>query len=258
MRFYYFSLFSTLLWVVYCVVVIPLFWLVWSKLFGHKLTLRSATVSALVIATLPWTEELWIAFRFSQLCRGDAGVFINKVVTVDGFYDDTSAGSLGLVEPGGYKFVEGRNRSGYVRVSMGDATFTQQALSRYRETNPQKDVGELNLVRVKLDERTEAIVYPKQGKSWRVVRLEHPTARYRYEEPHSHTPVAYQVTKIERTVVDSQSGEVLGRETKYSRGPHWFFIGLDAPRMLCPGPTDGPPVGAGSIYSAVLRPVATK
>ena len=66
MRFYYVGLFSTLLWVVYCVIVIPLFWLVWAKLLGCKLTLRSATVSALVVAVLPWTEELWISFRFDR------------------------------------------------------------------------------------------------------------------------------------------------------------------------------------------------
>jgi hypothetical protein len=250
MRFYYASLFSTLLWIVYCVIVIPLSWLVWAKLLGRKLTLRSAAISALVIAMLPWTEELWIAYRFSQLCRKDAGVFINKVVTVDGFYDDTSGGVLSLVEPGRYRFVEGHDRSGYVRVSMGDAAFMQQALSRFQAENPQKDVSKLDLVRVKLDEDTEAIIYPKQGKSWRVIKLDHPTARYQYRRVDSHTPVAIGVKRFENVVLDTQTGERLGRYTDYSRGPHWFYIGLDAPSIECAETRGTDPI----VYRSILNP----
>jgi hypothetical protein len=257
-RLYYASLFSTLLWVIYCVIVIPLFWLVWAKLLERKVTLRVATVSALVIAMLPWTEELWIAFRFSQLCREDAGVFINKTVEVTGFYDDTAGWGPRQIEASGYQFVESRDtlHRKLLRVERADDTARKRALDWYARNHPGMARPDRQYLVEPLSDDVYVAVSPNGIDAWRVASIQRPSARYRYEEPHSHTPVAYRITKIERVVLDTHTGEVLGRETRYARRPYWFFVSLDAPLMLCPGPQEGPPFRVGSIYNAVLKPAS--
>ena len=63
-------------------------------------------VVGVIFLVLPVTEEFWIAWNFNQACK-EAGTFINKKVTVEGFYDDTSHWWRQLAESK-YQFVESR------------------------------------------------------------------------------------------------------------------------------------------------------
>ena len=228
MRFYYASIFSQLLWGVYCVVAVPIALLIWKAIRG-KLSVISALCLATVVAVLPWTEEWWIAFRFNQLCEHDAGIFITKVVETDGFFDSDGA-SLELVKSGTYRFIEGRDsQRGFYRLEAGDTDFMQKALARYdSEGKARSDV-----VRVMINSTTEALVFPQRKDSWRITYLSTPTARYHLKTTDSARPVAHQITRGEKIVLDTQTNEVIGRYTDYGRGPYWFFIHLDAPTMGC-------------------------
>ena len=62
-------------------------------------------------------------------------------------------------------------------------------------------------------------------------------------------------------VVDSESGQELGRYTTYYREPYWFFVGLDRPNMGCDGPDGGPNTkhpNSFLIYRDVLIPMVGK
>jgi hypothetical protein len=109
MRFYYFSIFSWAMYAVYAVVAIAIVSLLWTKVLDRKL--RNPGYWILLTATLiaPFSEELWIAYNFDRLCQKDAGVFVNKTVDVDGFYDDTTHWWRQLRESSNFKFVESRD-----------------------------------------------------------------------------------------------------------------------------------------------------
>ena len=110
------------------------------------------------------------------------------------------------------------------------------------------------MIRVDLDERTEALVYLKKGDSWRITKLDHPTARYYFTKPHSHTAVAYKIKMFEYLVEDKTMNEVLAREKTYARQAPWFFVGLDRPTRFCAVSGDyGEKIHA-SLYDLVLKP----
>jgi hypothetical protein len=213
MRFYYFSLLSWVVYVVYGAIAVTLVSLLWTKFL--KLKLRNPVYWALAVAILvaPWIEELWIAYNFDRLCRKDAGVFINKSVEVDGFYDDTTHWWRQLSESSNYKFVESRDNA----------------------------TGQLW--------RVERV-----GDELRHFKIDEPTARYRYMAPQQSAPIGYKIRKTERVVTDSQTQEVLARETLYARKAYWFFIALGAPVILCKDVDQRGSPSVGSIYNAVLKP----
>jgi hypothetical protein len=70
--------------------------------------------------------------------------------------------------------------------------------------------------------------------------------------------VAYKIRKTEYVVSDRQTGELLARETVYVRDPYWFFIALDAPVLVCPGPKEKQTQNAGPIYRAALKPAVRR
>ena len=109
MSFYYFSLFGAFFAFAISCLGLGVFWVVWTKVLRRKRSNRVFFVAALIALLLPWTEEFWIAYNFGQLCRKDAGVHINKVVEVDGFYDDTTHWWRQLKESSNYQFVESRD-----------------------------------------------------------------------------------------------------------------------------------------------------
>jgi len=191
MRFYYFSSFSLIAYWVVMGIAIMVLWLLWTQAF--KLKMRHPVFWVLVVAilVLPWSEELWIAYNFDRLCRKDAGVFINRTVEVDGFYDDTTHWWRQLQESP-YQFVESR------------------------------EYGTKNYWRVE-----------RVGNEIRHFKIDRPTARYHYKRVDSHTPVAHQIRRFENVLIDSQTGEILGRYTNYARGAYWFFISLDRPTIEC-------------------------
>ena len=96
----------------------------------------------------------------------------------------------------------------------------------------------------------------RAGDEIRHFRIEKPTARYHYRMPHNHTHVAYNITKVEYVVADSETNELLARETSYARQPYWFFFALDRPVMLCPAPGRDPLAQYGLIYQQALIPNA--
>jgi hypothetical protein len=255
MRFYYFSLFS---WMAYAVVVfiaIALLWLLWTKML--KLKIRNPVFWGLVAAIIvgPWGEELWIAYNFDRLCRKDAGVFINKTVEVDGYYNDTGTVTR-LVGGPPYKFIESPERDGgFRRVERASDEEKARALAWYAQKNAGKQPAENDWVTQPVSDRVQVTVEVSTGYAWRITKLDKPTARYQYKTLNSHTPVAYQVKRFEDVVIDNQTGEVLGRYTNYYRGPYWFYISLGVETIPCEETeADVRKHGTLSVFALTLRP----
>lgn len=257
MGFYYFSILSWAVFAAYFAIAAAII----IKICEANQLSKYWKASLLAVAFIaPWTEELWIAYNFGQLCRKDSGKFIYKTVEVEGYYDDSSA-SLELVRSGKYRFIESpsKDREGYIRLTLGDPDFARAATEKYNQQNPGMEASKQDYIRATMDETTSALVYPSQGVSWRLTKIDEPTARYHNKFPHNHAPVGHKVTKLERVVIDSQTGDTLARETKYARHSYWFFIHLSAPVLLCPAPGERPQEErVGMLYDAVLKPIVVK
>jgi len=256
MGFYYYNLFSLAILAAAYVGIALVFLVLVLMTRGAPRRAPKLSAAALVLLLLPVAGELWTAWSFGQACK-EAGLFVHKKVQVDGFYDDTG-GALDLVRAGGYRFIEGRGRQGFTRISAGDAAFAKDALRLFEQGNPGKEAMAQEVVRVQLDAKTEALVYPRRGDSWRIEHLDRPTARYRFSKVHDGTVVAHGVTKLEWVVVDQQTGEQLARETTYARGPSWFFIGLDRPGLFCPVSGKYGEKLAATLYRLVLEPTVNR
>ena len=207
MRFYYISLISlVLLGLIYVFGTMFLVWL------GKKLKKRwdgawKVMVPLFLLLYIgPIAEELWIAWNFGQLCRKDAGIFINKTVEVEGFYDSTAVLPK-VYTPLAPQSVEYYEKGGY----------------RYYELGLSQPSGGPN--KVVHIEKVEGV--------WTPTVLDRPAARYHYLWPHMSEVVSHNIVKGERVILDRQSGEVLGRYLNYARRAPWFFIHLDRPSMGC-------------------------
>lgn len=195
----------------------------WPK---RRIVLIPLTVLLLV---LPWAEEVWIAWHFAQACE-TAGVQVYRKVEAEGFYDDTSRGTsdpgpifntqwIDVLEKSGFAFTE-------ARLSNGKVAHTEKVNGRWQQTN-----------------------------------LDRPSARYTYKfaDPRQEIPIGRQLEKFETIVIDSQTGEVLGRDTGFKRFPSWFnsWVGFFGSGLtLCKGPLDDPESQkrSGLLYSYVLTP----
>lgn len=250
MRFYYFSLFS---WIAYGVVVsvaIVLLWLVWTKLLTLPLKNPVYWLFVAAILVAPWSEELWIAYRFDQLCRKDAGLMIKKTVKVDGFYDDTGVLTRLVGRP--YEFVESPDGQGrYKRIERASKEEKAKALAWYSGTHPGLAPPRNAWITQPISDRVRVVVEPDTGHAWHITTIDQPTARYWYKRVDNHTRVAHQIRRFQNAVFDSQTGELLARYMEYTRGPYWFFIGLDAPSIECVEAKGKDPIS----YRAALRPV---
>ena len=255
MRFYYFSIFSVMLYAVVISVAIVLLTMAWVWLLKFKL--RNPVYWILVAALLvgPWGEELWIAYNFDQLCRKDAGIVVNKTVEVDGFYDSTMRTAYELTKKAGYKFVEHptEDRSGTERVELATAAEREKALTWYAERNPGKDHPKDRAVFYPINDKVVVAVSPN-GDAWKVTKLDKPTAHYQYKTINSHTPVAYKIKRLEDVVVDAQGGSVLGRYTNYYREAYWFYISLDTPTIPCAESVAATRKYGTLIYRSILKP----
>ncbi|MEO8629479.1 MAG: hypothetical protein ABI612_15465 [Betaproteobacteria bacterium] len=214
MSFYYQSIFSYMFLAILYLIAIGLWWLFWVKMVGRKFSGLVTWTVVVVVLVAPWTEEFMISYRFARLCEG-AGVFIYQKVLVDGFYDDTNETHAGPPTP---QAAAAFDRSGYTFLEM-----------RFKD---------------------KVVHLEKQGGQWHPQVLDQPMARYHYRNPDRHTQVAHKITKIESVVVDSETSMVLARETIYTRGAPWFYIGLDRPLILCRGMY---PL-RGALYEQVLLP----
>jgi hypothetical protein len=181
---------------------------------------RWAVTAPIAVAALiaPWVDEVWIAWRFHELCK-DSGVHIVRKVEVEGFYDSTL-------------------RSGYERID--------QFGFRYME-HPSVD-------RKKIEHVTKV-----QGK-WQASIVDKPTARYHYKATRDHDDAGYQLEALEYTVADSQTGEIIGRDTTYKRYPGWvnalWIRYLGSGMTMCPASERG--VQRQPFPESVLRPINVK
>ncbi len=231
MRFYYVSLLSWAVYVVYGAIAIALLSLLWRKFL--RLTFRNPAYWALAVTILiaPWIEELWIAYNFDRLCRKDAGMFINKTVEVDGYYNDTGTINR-LVGGPPYKFIEAPEGDGkYRRVERATEQEKLAAMAWYSESKGK--LPEKEWITHLVSKDTRIVVEMDTGYAWRITRLDKPTARYHYKTINSHTSVGHEIKQFENVVIDTHGGEMLGRYTNYYRGPYWFFISLGAPTIPC-------------------------
>ena len=80
MGFYYFSIFSWIIFGVYFSIAAAIIGKL-CKTFEVQNHWKAAFLTIAFIA--PWTEELWIAYNFGQLCQKDVGRFIYKTVEVE-------------------------------------------------------------------------------------------------------------------------------------------------------------------------------
>jgi len=178
----------------------------------------------------PVAEEFWVAWNFGKLCNQDAGVFVNKTVQVEGFYDASAV------------------------LPMRYANFAAESVNYYK-------MGGYRYIEFGLDQppgEPRKIVHIENVNGvWKSTVLDRPMARYVYQEIHRGTTVSHKVNKVERVVIDNQTGEILARETKYRRSPPWFYVGDYHVDQQCPSPDEHHSPVFGSVYKLTLIPVPT-
>lgn len=256
MRFYYMSIISLTLLVIFYFIVLWIvrgFWSVSRKdLFANIMAL---TIAAVVLVA-PWAEELWIAYHFGQLCKKDAGIVVNKTVEVDGFYDDNGGWGVRQLEASGYKFMEWKSAMdrSLLRVERTDEKARDQALQWYADTNPGKQPPPDYYITYDASKGEKIVVAPNQIDAWRITKIDKPMARYHYRKIDLLRPVSHQIKRVENAVVDVHTGDVLGRIVNYYRGPYWFFIHLSRPTIPCEETLKATRNHGSLIYRSVLKP----
>ena len=177
---------------------------------------------ALVLLSLPWAEEAWISWHFKEACK-DAGVKVYRQVEVEGFYEGTIGTGYSFIEQYNFRFMEEKRPDGKIEHT----------------------------------ERPEG--------QWKTTILDRPSARYHVRYAYQPTPYDYEepigwkLRKTERQVIDSQTGEILGRQTTVKRVLPTYealLAGLFGPPIvLCPSPDVQPYVPPPPFLQAVLKPV---
>jgi hypothetical protein len=191
----------------------------WRKLRTSPMRWGILALTPIVLA-LPFADEFWIAWRFREACR-DAGVHVARQVEVDGYFNATTSGidtpgpisspqAIAAYEDGRYRFYE--------RLIGYDPSAVPLRVSHVE----------------KID-----------GK-WLVSILSKPAARYHYRftDSRQDVPIGYQLWKFETEVIDSTSGDAIGRNTMVKRRASmierlWIRqVGSDL--TICPDPEKGP------------------
>ena len=259
MGFYYFSIVSFLAASAVSAVVVGFLVTIRRRLGLNKGWLY-VLIPVAIIA--PWSEELWIAYNFGQLCRKDAGLFIYKTVEAEGYYYDATTPVTRLPPGSPYRFIESPDDvEKFRRVDLASTEEKQRALKWYSEEYRGKrfEKNKNEWIKYPMTDHMQVVVEIDSGYAWRVTKLDKPTARYHYKQPSIPTSVSHKVSKWEYLVIDTQTSETLARQTKYSRKSYWFFVHLSAPVLLCPVPGERPnEERAGMLYNAVLKPIAAK
>jgi hypothetical protein len=225
------GIYSGIVWLV-------VIWPVSRLLKTSRLRWPIAWIVAIPFLAAPWAEEAWIAWHFAEACK-DAGVKVYRQVEVEGYVNDSSRSSRKSANPGLWKLDQGSLKS----FDSADYRFTENMLD---------DGGVLRVER-----HYEGLL---------ATVLDRPTGRYhlRYTyQPtyHSHEePVGWKLEKVERQVVDSQTGEILGRDVTVKRWAPmadalWAqFIGSTL--RMCPGPNVQPYEPPPPFPQAVLKPIS--
>jgi len=170
------------------------------------------------VLVLPYADELWIAWHFERACR-EAGVTVYRQVEVEGFFNGTGGPGTDMIEKQGFRFSEG------------------YALGWKRVARIERDADR-----------------------WKRTHFDKPQARYhyRYADPRQWVPAGYQMNRLERQVVDNETGEVLGREVLFERYPGfveglWIRF-LGSGQTICEGNAPRPPELRHLLYHCVLIP----
>lgn len=179
---------------------------------------------AALLLSLPWAEEAWISWHFKEACK-DAGVTVYRQVEVEGFYDSTM-------------------RSGYERIRDGGFGFME---------HPSNKAGKVDHIELVQDD-------------WKKTILDRPSARYQLKytyqpSENSHEePIGWKLEKVERQIIDSQTGEILGRQIHVNRGlpiyEAWWAQSFGGAMVSCPSPNVQPYVPPPPFPQAVLKPIS--
>lgn len=182
----------------------------------------------------PWAEEAWIAWHFNEACK-DAGVKVVRQVEVDGYADGTNQYERKSIKTGPL-FKDDPTRQ---------LDFEKQGYRFYEDLL--KDGGARHLER--------------EGNQMMVTILDRPLARYHYKflDTQQEMPVGRRLKKFGYQVLDSETNEVLGSDTRFVRYPNlaesvWLqYFGPSA--LSCNGPLDAPEKKkrSGLIYEYVLK-----
>ncbi len=186
----------------------------------------------LVLLALPWAEEAWIVWHFNEACA-DAGVKVYRQVEVDGYVDDGYHRSPRLVKPGLHKGSPDSKKY----FSNAGYRFVERVLEN----------GKIERVEDHVDGLLTTV-------------LDRPTARYvlrfgYHPDSLSHEePIGWKLEKLERQVVDSETGEILGRDLRINRGlPIYEALWV---RYLGPAMKSCPTNAQPSFPQSILKPTA--
>ncbi|HNN45834.1 MAG TPA: hypothetical protein PKN34_07240 [Azospira sp.] len=216
------------------VVGVALLWPLFRLLRNSRWKLWVVSIVGLPVLAAPWAEEAWIAWHFNEACK-DAGVTVFRQVEVDGYADGTGQYDRKSIKTGPL-FNDGSTR----QLDFEKAGY------RYYE-DLLKDGGARHLER-------------EEGQMM-VTILDHPQARYHYKflDPRQEIPIGRRLKKFGDQVIDSETNEVLGSDTRFVRYPNlaetlWLqYFGPAA--LSCSGPLDAPEKQkrTGLIYDYVLK-----
>lgn len=221
-----FSIIGYVIIAVFYVISSAILFLLWVKFERKNWIKPLLAVLVPVVVALPWAEELWIAWNFSELCN-DAGVHVARRVEAAGYYND---------------IVTGPRREGRIT--------NPQAVDAYEKTG-------FNFVERKttVPGKISHVKRTTDGE-WIVTVLDEPTATYHYKLARYDSKVGHKLTVIEYVVVDSKDNSTLGRSLIYKRYPNiveWQWIRFFGTGMtMCPDPENGP--HPPSFPEAVLMP----
>lgn len=196
------------------------------------------SIVGLPILAAPWAEEAWIAWHFHEACK-DAGVKVVRQVEVDGYADGTSQYERKSIKTGPL-FNEDSTR---------ELDFEKQGYRFYEDLL--KDGGARHLGR--------------QGSQMMVTILDRPQARYHYKflDPRQEIPIGRRLMKSGYQVIDSETNELLGSDTRFERYPNTaerLWLQLFGPSlMICEGSAPKPPASMSpelryALYHYVLIP----
>jgi len=184
----------------------------------------------LILLGLPLAEETLISKNFTEACK-DAGVKVYRQVEVEGYFNKTRRSSSTFYPEGGFRFVE------------------------YLDMNP-RNHWDMN-VKIRHVERINGDFETKL--------LDSPTARYHLVNHYQPTPyrieepIGWKIQKMERRIIDSHTGEILGRDTAIKRVLPKYEVFTGTRIKLCHKPLTKQPVAqfpSLPFPEAILKPVS--
>lgn len=192
----------------------------------------------LVLISLPWAEEAWISWHFAEACK-DAGVKVYRQVEVEGYLDALNPKERRYVDVG-------------ARLVPQPVDFEQQGYAYYEEA-----LVEGGARRVEREGDRLVASISEKPKSRYVLKRHYQPGPGIYEEP-----IGWKLQKLERHVIDSQTEEILGRDTIIKRvlPTHEALIAglFGPPIIICPGPNVKPFVPPPPFPQAVLKPISKR